>query len=131
MRVYSTGMPLFQQGAEVNGIYLVESGQVRLLLPTVQSRLQLLEHAGPGTVLALSEAMSGARFRVTAIAVDYTTIAFIPRENFLDFLRDHGDFCMQIVRLLSEDLHTLYHKFRNISAHPGRPRQRQPDEQLN
>ena len=31
------------------------------------------------------------------------------------------------VRLLSEDLHVLYHKFRNISAHPGRPRQRPPD----
>jgi hypothetical protein len=35
------------------------------------------------------------------------------------------------VRLLSEDLHGLYHKFRSLSAHPGRPRQRPADEQLN
>jgi len=35
------------------------------------------------------------------------------------------------VRLLSEDLHALYDKFRSITAHPGRPRQRPLDEQLN
>jgi hypothetical protein len=38
---------------------------------------------------------------------------------------------MEVVRFLSEDLHALYHKFRSISAHPGRPRQRPLDEQLN
>jgi hypothetical protein len=38
---------------------------------------------------------------------------------------------MQIVRLLSEDLHSLYHRFRSISARPGRPRRFRPDEQLN
>ena len=131
IRVYPKGTTLFQQGSEVNGVYVVESGLVRVLLPTAQSRLQLLEVAGSGTILGLSESMSGERYRVTAEAADHTTVAFIPRDSFVDFLRDHCDFCMQVVRLLSEDLHGLYHKFRNISAHPGRPRRRPADEQLN
>jgi CRP-like cAMP-binding protein len=131
VRVYAKGAQLFQQGTEVRGVYVVESGTVRVLLPTAQSRLQLLEIAGPGSVLGLSESMSGDRYRVTAEAGDHTTVAFIPRESFVDFLRDHCDFCMQVVRLLSEDLHGLYHKFRSISAHPGRPRRRPADEQLN
>jgi hypothetical protein len=38
---------------------------------------------------------------------------------------------MEVVRLLSGELHGLYQKFRNITAHPGRPRQRPLDEQLN
>jgi CRP-like cAMP-binding protein len=87
--------------------------------------------AGPGTILGLSESMTGDDYRVTAEAGDHTTVAFIPRERFVDFLGDHCEFCMQVVRLLSEDLHVLYHKFRNISAHPGRPRHRALDEQLN
>jgi CRP/FNR family transcriptional regulator len=131
VRVYSKGASLFQQGTEVSGVYVVESGLVRVLLPTAQSRLQLLGTGGPGTILGLSESMSGDRHTVTAEAADHTTVAFIPRDRFVDFLRDHGDFCMQVVRLLSEDLHGLYHKFRNISAHPGRPRRRPADEQLN
>ncbi len=131
VRVYPKGATLFQQGSAVGGVYVVESGQVRVLLPTPQDRPQLLEVAGPGTMLGLSETMSGDNYRVTAEAGDHTTVAFIPRESFVEFLRDHCDFCMQVVRLLSEDLHGLYHKFRSISAHPGRPRHRMPDEQLN
>ncbi len=131
VRVYPTGATLFQQGSVVRGVYMVEFGQIRILLPTIQSRLQLLEIAGPGAILGLSECMSGDCHRVTAEAGDHATVAFIARESFVEFLRGNGDFCMQVVRLLSDDLHGLYHKFRNISAHPGRPRHRPPDEQLN
>lgn len=131
VRIYPKGSVLFQQGTAVSGVYVVESGEIRVLLPTGQNRPQLLEIVGPGTILGLSESMTGDRYRVTAEAGDHTTIAFIPRESFVEFLRDHCDFCMQVVRLLSEDLHGLYHKFRSISAHPGRPRHRPLDEQLN
>ena len=131
VRLFPKGAKLFQQGAAAMGVYLVESGEVRVLLPTGQSQKQLLEVVGPGTMLGLSESMSGERYRITAEAGEQTTAAFVPREQFLEFLREHGDFCMEVVRLLSADLHALYHKFRSISAHPGRPRQRPLDEQLN
>ncbi len=131
VQLFPKGSTLFQQGSAVTGVYLVESGEVRVLLPTGQSQKQLLEVVGPGTILGLSESMTGEKYRITAEAGDETRAAFIPREEFLEFLREHGDFCMQVVRLLSEDLHALYHKFRSISAHPGRPRHRPLDEQLN
>jgi len=130
-QVYPKGTPLFRHGTTVAGVYIVEAGQVRVLLPTGQNQPQLLDIVGPGTILALSETMSGDSHRVTAEAVDHTTAAFIPREKFVTFLQENSDHCLQVVRLLSEDLHGLYHKFRNISAHPGRPRQRMPDERLN
>jgi len=128
---FPKGATLFQQGSAVTGVYVVESGEVRVLLPASQRQKQLLEVVGPGTLLGLSESMTGEKYRITAEASEQTTVAFIPRETFLEFLRKHGDFCMQVVRLLSEDLHGLYYKFRSISAHPGRPRHRPLDEQLN
>ena len=131
VRSFPKGAALFKQGSAVAGVYLVENGEVRVLLPTPLSQKQLLEVVGPGTMLGLSECMSGEKYRITAEAGEQTTAAFIPREEFLEFLREHGDFCMQVVRLLSEDLHALYHKFRGISAHPGRPRQRPLDQQVN
>ena len=109
----------------------MESGEVRVLLPTGQNGKQLLEVVGPGTMLGLSENMTGENYRVTAEAGDETMAVFIPRDEFLNFLREHCDFCIQVVRLLSEDLHGLYEKFRSISAHPGRPRQRPGEVRLN
>ena len=131
VQVYPKGTVLFHQGTDVRGLYVVESGQVRVLFPTSQGRPQLLDYSGAGSVLGLSETMSGEPHRFTAEASDHSTIAFISRDSFLEFLRAHPDFCMQVVRLLSEDLHGLYHKFRNVSAHPGRPRMRTRDERLN
>ncbi|MGA7629524.1 MAG: Crp/Fnr family transcriptional regulator [Terriglobales bacterium] len=131
VRQFPKGALLFEQGFPVTGVYLVESGEVRMLLPTGNRQSQLLEVAGPGTILGPSESISGENYKVTAEAGDQTSAAFIPRPGFLEFLGEHGDFCVQVVRVLSEDLHGLYHKFRSVSAHPGRPRHRDLDEQLN
>jgi CRP-like cAMP-binding protein len=131
VRTYTKGTTIFQQGTAAAGVYVVEAGEVRLLLTTSQTRPQLLEVAGPGTILGLSESLCGDAYRLTAQAEDHASIAFVDRESLLEFLRGHCDLCMQVVRLLSEDLHGLYHKFRSISAHPGRPRHRPPDEELN
>lgn len=128
---FAQGARLFEEGTAVTGIYVVESGQVRVLLPTGQGRSQLLEIVGPGAVLGLSETMTGESYRITAEAGDETTAAFVPRDQLLNFLREHNNFSLQVVRLLSEELHGLYQKFRNISAHPGRPRQRPLNEQMN
>ena len=131
VKVYSKGATVFRRGTPVSGVYVIDSGRVRILLPTLQGRPQLLEVAGPGTVLGLSETMSGDDYRVTAQAEDHVTVSFIPQQRFVEFLRENCEFCMQVVRLLSEDLHGLYHKFRSISARPGRPRHHSPDELLN
>jgi CRP-like cAMP-binding protein len=130
VKIYSKGSTLFRRGMAVNGLYVIDSGRVRILLPTPHGP-QLLELGGPGTVLGLSETMSGDDYRVTAQAEDHVTASFVPRDSFVEFLRLNCDYCMQVVRLLSEDLHGLYHKFRSISARPGRPRRFRPDEELN
>jgi CRP-like cAMP-binding protein len=130
-QIFANGSTVFLQGSPVEGIYLVETGEVRILLATGNKQRQLLEIAGPGTMLGLSESMSGENYRITAEANSSMTAAFIRRDTLLNFLREHADFSMEVVRLLSEELHGLYHKFRNITAHPGRPRRRDVDLQLN
>jgi CRP-like cAMP-binding protein len=122
---------LIQPGSEPSGIYLVESGEVRILISSRNKPLQLLEVVGPGAVIGLSEAISGERFRLTVQAGSPTVVAFIPRERLLNFLRDHSSFYMEVVRLLSEELDEIYLKFRSVSSHPGRPRRRDREEQMN
>src|SRR6202041_2511477 len=93
VRQFPKGALLFQQGFPVKGVYLVESGEVRILLPTGQRQKQLLEVAGPGALLGLSDSMSGENYRVTAEAGAQTIAGFNPRQDFLELLRAHGDFC--------------------------------------
>lgn len=128
---FGVGDILFQQSSPVLGVYIVESGQVRILLATGHSEKQLLEVLGPGTILGLSESISGANYRATAQAASVLATSFIVREKLLSLLRENPSFSMEIVRMLSEELHTIYQKFRSISAHPGRPRRRDLNVHLN
>jgi CRP-like cAMP-binding protein len=130
-RLYSRGATLFQQGSASAGVYLVLSGEVRLLLTGGPREDQLLQVMGPGTMLGLSESMNGEKHRARAETGDRTTVGFIPRQEFRGFLLEHEEFCMQVVESLSDELHGIYHKFRSITAHPGRPRHRLLDEELN
>jgi hypothetical protein len=64
----------------------------------------------------LSEAISGGPHKLAAVAVDCAQVAFVSREDLLPFLQQNQLFCMQLVQLLSEDLHSLYHRFRNTAT---------------
>ena len=128
---FQEGQILFQQASPAIGVYIVETGRVRILLATGHSDRQLLEVVGPRTMLGLSETMCGASYRATAEAANSLVTSFIVREKLLALLRENTAFSMEIVRLLSEELHVIYEKFRSISAHPGRPRRRDLNVHLN
>ena len=129
-QVLSKGVTLFQQGSTAKAVYLVERGEVRILFSTSQGQRQLLEVVGAGSVLGLSEIMGGTNHRATAVAGSAAGASSIPSDKLLSLLRGNTAFCLEIVRLLSADLHGLYRKFRNIRAHPGRPRCRDMNAEL-
>jgi CRP/FNR family transcriptional regulator, dissimilatory nitrate respiration regulator len=119
--------PLFQRGQRSRGIYLVEAGEVKLLLSSKSGRAQKLEVAGPGTVLGLSETVSGGEHKLTAEASANARIFYIDRDSFLQSLSNDHQLCLQVVRLLSENLHLLYYCCRSLAFpdtrsdlhHPG------------
>ena len=109
--------PLFRAGEPSAGIYLVEEGEVQLYLgqksPRPESKpLQPLEIAGPGSVLGMSETMIGGDYKLTAETLPGARVFFIERTAFLNVLRQDHELCIHIVRMLSEDLHSLYYRCR-------------------
>jgi CRP-like cAMP-binding protein len=111
-RVYTTGMILFDIGHKCEGIYLLKAGEVRLTLPAIKA-VPTVELAGVGAVLGLSEVLSGGAHRLRAEAAASTQVAFVQRSRLLRLLRDRPEFCMQVVTILSENLHALYYQVRD------------------
>jgi CRP-like cAMP-binding protein len=116
LRTYAKGTLVFRQGRPAQGIYLIEKGEVRLTLPASAKPEPTFEIAGPGSVLGLSETLTGDAHKLSAEASDQVEIAYVERGSLLGFLREHHEFCLQIVRLLSEDLHGLYQRFQCMSS---------------
>ena len=95
VHTYAEGTPVFQQGRPAQGIYLVEKGEVRLTMPSSPQRT--FEIAGPGTVLGLSETMTGEAHKLSAAAASQAEIAYVERGSLLEFLRAHHQFCLQML----------------------------------
>ena len=122
---YAAGSVLFEEELPAVGVFLIERGQVTIQVLMGSGRRRRLALAGPGTMLGLSEVISGESYKVSAHSVGPTRVFFIEREDLLQFLAAHPAVCMAVVRVLSEDLHSLYHHFRNLDS--GRTRRRSDD----
>jgi CRP-like cAMP-binding protein len=114
---YQPGAALYRRGDDAEGIYLIQEGEVCFRFGSVrQSNRKWLQNAGSGTILALSEVMSGERHKLTAETATDARIWFVPRDRLMEFLRTTPLACMQVVRLLSNDLHRLYQTLREQSS---------------
>jgi CRP/FNR family cyclic AMP-dependent transcriptional regulator len=120
--VYPKGSILFVEGRSPRGIYVVCSGKVRLSICSDEGRNLAVRTAGPGDILGLSATMRDEPFEVTAETMMPCQVVFVPRREFLRFLRHHQDACLQVIQLLSQYLHSAYDQYRALGK--GRARRR-------
>ena len=118
-RTFAPHKILFQPGQTAKGVYLLESGSVDLFFSSSPRHRELFATVGASTILGLSETISGGRYKLIAQAAERTQASFVSRSELLKFLRQNQVFCLQIVLLLSEDLHQIYFKIRNDSRAPA------------
>jgi len=114
LQVYPRGALLFREGQSARCVFLLCDGRVRLSVCSEGGRRMTVRVAGAGEVLGLSAALSGGVYEVTAEVLEPLQVAQIRRRELLHFLRDHGDVCLQVVNLLSEDLHEAYDRVRAV-----------------
>ena len=120
VRHYGPGTAVYRRGRPVRGVFLIQKGRARLLLG--KGGGLALHVAGAGSVLGLGETMSGSPYDATAETVEPCDIAFLRREDFLAYLRQNCSLCLQLVQLLSDDLHQLYEQYRTIGGPATRTR---------
>jgi CRP/FNR family transcriptional regulator len=118
--LFQQGSAIFQEGQPARGVFVLCEGRVRLSVCSDSGRRLMLRIAGPGEVLGLSASLSGSPYEVTAETLDNARIALVKRKDLLRFLRDHREACLQVVHLLSQDLHTAYERVRSVGL--GRSR---------
>lgn len=126
VRHYRKGAAIYRRGRPVRGLFLLQKGRARILLGEAAGAMAL-HVAGPGAVLGLGETMSGNPYEATVETLEPCQIAFLRREDFLAYLRQNCGVCLQLVQLLSEDLHQLYQQYRTIGGPATRTRKPRPN----
>lgn len=121
--LFPRGTMLITEDRPSRGIYLLCDGRAKLSICSETGKRLMLRIAGPGEVLGLSATLAGHPYELTAETLDASQVAFIKRKDLLKFLREHRTACLQVVHLLSGDLHTAYERVRSLGlARTRRPR---------
>lgn len=115
------GSVIFQEGQTARGLFLLCQGRVRLTVCSENGRRMTLRVATAGDVLGLSAVMASGPHEVTAEALEDVQVAVVRRKDLLRFLHDHPAACMQVVNMLSSDLHVAYDRVRAVGLKRARP----------
>jgi CRP/FNR family transcriptional regulator, cyclic AMP receptor protein len=112
--VLSKGAVLFAESGLSRGVYVLCEGRAKLSICSESGKRVMLRVAGPGEILGLGSTLSGNAYEVTAELLDTAQVVFVKRADLLNFLRNNPSVCMEVVRRLSDDLHSAYDRVRSI-----------------
>lgn len=111
---YPKGALLFVEGQNPRGVFVLCHGRAKLSTSSADGKTIILKIAEPGEILGLSATVSGKAYEVTAELMEPSQANFITRQDFLNFLRDHGDAALRVAEQLSKNYHTAYEEIRSL-----------------
>lgn len=100
LRTYRAGEVLFRKGDVAEGIFLIESGEVRASSLTEDGRECLLYLFEPGSCVGVSSALDGKASPSTCSALCDTSVRLLPRSDLLSILDREPQYYRHFVDLL-------------------------------
>jgi CRP-like cAMP-binding protein len=115
------GTVLFTAGEECRGLYMIDTGRVRIYRTDVAGREQVLHIEGPGRTVAELPMFDGGPYPASAITIEDCELAFLPIAAFEYLYRNQPDIAHAIIRALGRRLRHLVHltetlAFRDVAA---------------
>jgi len=120
-RTWPAGSLLFATGEPCRGLYIVESGRVRIFRTSPAGREQVLHTEGPGRPIAELPLFDGGAYPASAVTEVESRLVFLPRTEFEALYRANPDVAEAVIRELGKRLRHLVHvtetlAFRDVAA---------------
>jgi CRP/FNR family cyclic AMP-dependent transcriptional regulator len=111
---YPAGAILFVEGQDCRGIYVLCKGRVKLSTSSTEGQTLIVKIARAGEVLGLHATISGVQHETTAETGQSCQLNFVKNSDFLRFLTEHGDACMNAAIHLSRECQQAYVQLRSF-----------------
>jgi CRP/FNR family transcriptional regulator len=111
---YPKGATLFVEGQTGRGVFILCSGRVKLSTSSIDGKTLIVRLAEPGEVLGLPATVAGTAYELTAEVIEPTQANFVPKQDFLDFLREHGEVALRVAQQLGQTYHAAVAEMRAI-----------------
>ena len=106
-RHYSTGETVFSEGEPCTGLYVVESGHIRIFKSSADGREQVLSIDGPGSSIAELPVFDGGNYPASVTAIDDATLLFVSKQDFQALCLAHPQVALKVLRVVGGRLRRL------------------------
>ena len=106
-RQYSSGELIFSEGDVCTGLYIVQSGNVRIFKSSAGGREQVLSIDGPGSSIAELPVFDGGSYPASAQAVSDSSLLFFGRQDFQALCRQHPEVALKVLKVVGARLRRL------------------------
>jgi CRP/FNR family transcriptional regulator len=106
-RDYHKGELLFTEGDPCIGLFVVESGHVRIFKSASNGREQILTVEGPGSSVAELPLFDGGTYPASTVAVDDARIYFISKQDFHSLCLVHPQVPLKVLKIVGGRLRKL------------------------
>lgn len=111
---YPAGAVLFVEGQACRGVFILCAGEVKLSTASIDGKTLIVRLAEPGELLGLPSTVTGKPYSLTADVMRPVQVKFVPRQDFMDFLREYGDVAVRVAQQLGETYHVAVEEMRTI-----------------
>lgn len=106
-RKYQPGEVIFSEGDSCEGLYVLQTGNVKIFNTSVSGREQVLHIERAGNTLAELPVFDGGDYPASAAAVAKCTLLFISKRDFRALCLERPEVSLKVLKVVSARLRTL------------------------
>ena len=106
-RQYQPGEMIFSEGDPCEGLYVVQTGSVKIFNISASGREQVLHIEKAGNTLAELPVFDGGNYPASTAAVDRCTLLFISKKDFRALCLERPEMSLKVLKVVSLRLRQL------------------------
>ncbi len=106
-RAYKKGELLFTEGDPCTGLFVIESGKVRIFKSSSNGREQVLTVEGPGSSVAELPLFDGGAYPASTAALNDARVYFISKQDFHSLCLVHPQVPLKVLKVVGARLRKL------------------------
>ena len=114
-RRYAPGELVFTESDPCGGLFVVESGTVRLFKTSAGGREQVLTIEKPGNSIAELPVFDGGKYPASAAAVEEAQLLFVSKQDFHSLCLTHPAVALKVIRVVGARLRRLVYIIEELS----------------
>ncbi|MGH9449380.1 MAG: Crp/Fnr family transcriptional regulator [Terriglobia bacterium] len=112
---YAPGQAVFVEGDPCEGLYVIESGQIKIFRTSPNGREQILTIERAGASIAELPVFDGGNYPASAAALTESTLLHIRKHDFQALCLEHREVALKVLKVVGSRLRAMVNLINELS----------------